>query len=280
VTSLAVDTSSVFFVDAAGVHVVPKAGGAVKDLAGASGTPVRVALDATYAYFSQNVGGFVLRVPKDGSAPPSLVSAATQPQGLVVVGSTVYWVSTVYTDESIHQAPAAGGTATVFATVSDLTKHESGLHEIVTDGSSLYVANELAIYQVPILTGGGAGTPVSFTAPGNIGQAGDIAARQGEFCGAWAGLGELGYYCSKGGIDLAQGEYQGPFVLPTCGFVFWNRAGAFPVIGTYLIADRDLYASHRVQQTLTTDSAGPIVADGLNVVFFNTAGEIRVLPVP
>jgi hypothetical protein len=280
VTSLAFDGASIFFVDGAGVHTVPKPGGPVKDLAGASGKPAGVAVDTTYAYFTQNLGGAVLRVPKDGSSAPALVATATQPQGIVVLGDTVFWVSNISTDESIHQAPAVGGAATVFATVSDGSHIPSGLQQIATDGSSLVVGNEQAIYEVPVLPNGTAGTQVSFPAPGVTGGAGAIAAGGGEFCGFWSGLSGLGYYCSKGGFDLQLGEHPGPFVLPGCGFVFWNQAGAVPVVGTYVVADRDFLAGRRVQHTLTTDSAGPMIAYAQNVYFFNTAGEIRVLPVP
>jgi hypothetical protein len=77
---LVADAVNLYFVDAAGVHFVPKTGGAVKDIAPATGNPVRVAEDGTYAYWSENMAGSIMRAPKDGSGTPSVVAAATLPQ--------------------------------------------------------------------------------------------------------------------------------------------------------------------------------------------------------
>ena len=64
----------------------------------------RLALDGTYVYWSNNLGGAVMRAPKDGSAAPSIVSTAVEPWGIVVAGSYVY-----FTDQNatIQRAPTA-----------------------------------------------------------------------------------------------------------------------------------------------------------------------------
>jgi hypothetical protein len=196
------------------------------------------------------------------------------------VGSTVYWVSNATNDESIHQAAANGGTATVFTTVSDQGHIADGLFELVSDGASLFVASEYAAYSIPILANGTAGTPVTVVGGGTGMVVGEIAGRSNEFCGMWSGLSGIGYTCQTGGFNFFPGENPGPFVLPTCGIVFSTKYGTATQFVPHLVADRDLYTGQRSQQTLTTDDVGPLITDGTNVYFFETGGSIRWLPIP
>jgi hypothetical protein len=286
VVALAVDTTTLYFADGSGVHFVPIAGGTVKDLADASGKPLRLAVDAANVYWSENLGGAVMRAPKDGSGSPAVVVAATQPQGLVVVGNTVYWVSNADADQSIHAVPASGGMATTFATVGP---YLFGLSEIVTDGSNLYVAIQTAAYQIPILAGGVAGTPSSLSTPFHNPVAGPMAARGNDYCTLVGGLSYQGVLCEKGGwVDELIGQDGlsfGPFVLPTCGLVY-SETGAAPTLVTYLVADRDFYSdnvSTLLTRTLYSNNmatSGPLITDGSWIYFFESTGNIRRLPLP
>jgi hypothetical protein len=284
--AIAVDGTTVFFVDGAGVHAAPASGGGpFRKLADGTGKPLRVAVDGTYAYWSENLGGAIMRAPKDGSGSPSLVAAATQPQGLVVVGSTVYWVSNVSGDGTIYQAPAGGGTPSRFATPAGQVGM-NGLQEIVTDGQSLYVANDQCPYRVPILPDGTAGSPVGLTHEGVLEEDGVISGRPNDFCGMWSGLSGEGINCQKGGWGFVHGanEFPGPFVLPSCGLVY-SMAGApnSNDFVTYLVADRDFYSANlkSPRVTLTTDPiSAPLVTDGSSIYFLDLAGDIRRLPIP
>jgi hypothetical protein len=278
--AIALDASYAYFVDSAGVHAVPRAGGAVVNIADATGTPMGVAVDATYAYWSENTGGAILRAPKDGSGTPSVVAAATQPQGLVIVGGTVYFASNLSGDQSIHAAPAAGGTASVFATLSDGNHFPGSLLQIVANGSNLYVANDQAAYEVPIEADGGAGTPVAVNTIGVSMTAGLIGARSNDFCGFWSGLSGRGLLCEHGEHDLALGELASSITLPECGLVYAAAVSPSGPTHTFLVPDPVLTANGATAQTLTPDDATVLVTDGTSIFFLNSAGELRVLPLP
>jgi hypothetical protein len=278
--SVALDAQSVAWVDAAGVHVVPRAGGAAKDLAPATDKPLRVALDATYAYWSDAVGGAIMRAPKDGSGAPALLTAAAQPQGLAVVGSTVYWVSSNTGDAFIRQVPASGGTSSIFYTV-DATASAPPLFEIVAGGTTLVVAEGSLPPQtmrIPILADGTAGTPtVLITSPDWLVSSGDVAARAGNFCSVFSGHpGEWGFQCLSG-IAFTPVGAGTRFTLPACGLAFSGG-------GIEIIAQRDFnnptpFAPSPVQ-TFSSDRAVAITSDDTDLCFINTAGELRVLPMP
>jgi hypothetical protein len=219
-----------------------------------------------------------MRAPKDGSGSPSLVAAANFPQGLVVVGSTVYWVDSSATTGTIHQAPSSGGSASAFATLPAIATPT--LYEIVTDGSSLYVADANSPYKIPILPNGTAG---SFVALGHAGfndeLAGAIAARANDFCGMGVELSLQAIKCQSGatvgfysGIDV-----PGPFVLPACGLVYTTVVSTnYQDFAAHLIPER---ASTTI--TLTSNPiTGPLVTDGSWIYYFEAAGNVRRLPIP
>jgi hypothetical protein len=102
---------------------------AVKVLARDQARPVRLAIDRSYVYWSNNLGGAVWRTRKDGSqVDPELVSAASSPHTILVQGGFAYWVN--QGDSSLWQAAVDGSSS---RTVSPL----SGT-ELLSDGSSLY----------------------------------------------------------------------------------------------------------------------------------------------
>ncbi len=77
--------------------------------------PSRLALDATHVYWGNSLGGAIWRVVKDGTSAPEPVSAASSPAGIAVIGSTVYWIN--QGDNTLREAPVAGGSSTVVWTV-------------------------------------------------------------------------------------------------------------------------------------------------------------------
>ena len=271
---LTVDATQVYFVDGAGVHAVPKTGGAAKNIADATGKPLRVAVDDTYAYWSENLGGAIMRAPKDGSGSPTLVAAATQPQGVAVADGQVFWVSNEATDYNLYRAAASGGTASVagpFGPAHALVT--GGLQEIVTDGSSVYFASDGAAFSLPIEADGGLGASTSIQAGAREVPA-FIAARSGQYCGAWAGaLADIAGIVCSGEPPI---QFMGPLQLvaptmPACGLAYGNA-------GSWLIAQRDLGTGFAM--SLATDQPVSMATDGPNIYLLNTAGEIRVLPLP
>jgi hypothetical protein len=267
-------------------------------VADATGTPARVAVDGTYAYWSESLGGAIMRAPKDGSGSPSLVAASTEPLGLVVVGPTVYWATTYTTDQTIHEAPASGGPATDFATVyldPALSQGVRGaLGEIATDGSNLFVANQESPYRVPILADGGAGAPIALSQLGlpptdiTTGFTGEIAFRANDFCAVWFSINAtVDVNCTRGNWAFPEYESSGPIVLPSCGLAYVQGKSNTSLL-VRLVADRDFYPNPTFPNggyppPLTLNSnpvVGPLVTDGLWIYFFETMGNIRKLPIP
>lgn len=277
---VSLDAKSVYWVDAAGVHFVPRAGGAVKDLAPAAGKPVRVALDATTAYWSEPGAGAIMRAPKDGTGAPALVTAATQPQGLVIVGGTLYWVSSKAGDASIHQIPATGGTASVFYTV-DASASAPALMDIAAGGTTLAVSEGSLggpVMGIPILADGTAGTPtVLVTSPSWTHASGAVAARPGDFCYVFAGSpGQWGFQCLSGIAFTPVGQGT-PFTLPACGLAY--SGGAIDVIARRDFNPSVPFAPSPVLK-LSSDTAVAMTSDDADVCFINTAGELRLLAMP
>jgi hypothetical protein len=112
VSDMAVDGTSIFFVDSMGgtVNSLPAGGGQITVLTSAA-RPVHLALDSQYVYYSAYLGGAVMRVPKTGGTA-AVVAVATQPNEILVDAQNVYWVNVMPGTMSLSQAPKTGGTAT------------------------------------------------------------------------------------------------------------------------------------------------------------------------
>jgi len=91
--ALAVERPSLYYIDAAGVHFIPKTGRDTIDIATSAGSPSRVAVDDTYATGARTSARRSCAAPKDGSGSQALVAAATQPVGVVVDDTYVYWAT-------------------------------------------------------------------------------------------------------------------------------------------------------------------------------------------
>jgi hypothetical protein len=283
---LVADAVNLYFVDAAGVHSVPKTGGAVTDIAPATGNPVRVAVDDTYAYWSENLAGSIMRAPKDGSGTPSVVATATTlPQGLVVVGGTVYWVSSSTADDNVYAVPATGGSAGTLTTVTD-QGGLGGLQEIRTDGTDLFVAAYLGVFKIAIP----GGATSSFYPTGSVFTflPGAIAARPGQECAFDTGIDTI--RCETGGFGLVVGYVltsDTALTLPECGIVY-GRANGSPtgLSATFLVSNVEMDGQNLngdlgyPQYGLFPYAAVALTNDGPNVYFIDSTGSIRGLPIP
>jgi hypothetical protein len=160
------DSTNVYWVDTSSLTVatVPKAGGAVVQLAQNVTGPLHLGADA-YVYFMQ--AGAVARAPKDGTGPTQvlLASAAVPGQFIGVDAQKLYFAPLpgAYTFESV---PISGGSAqTLFDMRTVIGGNPSGisLEAVVFDGkniwSSIYPTGEIGDY---VYNGS---TPVAFTNP-------------------------------------------------------------------------------------------------------------------
>jgi hypothetical protein len=281
------DATNVYFVDGNGVHFVPKAGGAVKDLAPAAGKPARVAVDDTYAYWSVNLGAAIMRAPKDGSGTPTLVTAATQPQGLVVDATDVFWVSNLpgAGDDNIHVAPKTGGTSTIF-------KSQLGgeVDDIITDGTFLYVAaqggnaSNPTAYTIPIAADGGAGSSFAFLPAPMFGEKNYLAAHPGEFCVASVATCAVndcaGIQCNVGMYSTfapTPDLFVSAMAMSPCALVYGELYAKKQTVVAPL---RDVMQNRRAEIQLTTDQAVAIASDGERVYVIESGGSLRSLPIP
>jgi len=68
-------------------------GGAVTRLATNQAGPARLASDGTYLYWSNNLGGAIVRILEDGTGSPETIASATEPYSIAVDLTNVYWAS-------------------------------------------------------------------------------------------------------------------------------------------------------------------------------------------
>ena len=91
---IAVDTVFVYWTSLDGkVAKANKVTKEVTDLATGQSLPVGVAVDGTHAYFANNMGSTICRVPKIGGAVEELASGQNGPFAVAVDNDAVYWVT-------------------------------------------------------------------------------------------------------------------------------------------------------------------------------------------
>jgi hypothetical protein len=113
VQNLAVGSQYVYWTDASSmVARVPIAGGAVQTIAQGQSKPWGLDVDGAYVYWSNQLGGAIMRALDDGSGTPQVVASASQPGDLAVHAGNVYWIDQ---GSNVWVAPETGGTASVAA---------------------------------------------------------------------------------------------------------------------------------------------------------------------
>lgn len=160
------------------------------------------------------------------------------------------------------------------------------MQNIATDGSGVYVADDRSAYSIPIEADGGIGEAGAIR-DGFAAFAGYIAAHSGRYCGGWrGGVGGGGLMCNTSFLDFFVPPSSGQPTMPACGIVYSGTPNFPSTPGPTLnvIADRDLSTNWNGQAPPVLQFApdGLVYAanDGMNIYFLNTAGEIRVLPLP
>jgi hypothetical protein len=124
VDGLAVDGTRLYYSDIVAGTIIsrPKAGGAPTVLAMNQREPRVIVLDDTYVYWSARLGAAVMRVKKSGG-DPELVTAATEPTALALIGDSIYFLAkSDATNYGLWKAPKAGGTATLIPDLPGLRK--------------------------------------------------------------------------------------------------------------------------------------------------------------
>jgi hypothetical protein len=115
---LAVDQADVYWTDATDkVSRVPVGGGPIEPIWPAQAKPWGLALDDTFVYWSNQLGGAIWRGAKDGSGVAQLVATAIQPRDIALHQDNLYWIDSA--GVNVWVAPKAGGSGSIAATPAD-----------------------------------------------------------------------------------------------------------------------------------------------------------------
>ena len=90
---LALDANNAYFTGGGAVKSAPKSGGTTTTLVTGESNPMGIAVDATYAYFTNQGGNTVKKVPLAGGAPITIATGQAQPYAIAVDASNVYWTT-------------------------------------------------------------------------------------------------------------------------------------------------------------------------------------------
>lgn len=118
---LAVDSGTVYWLDAAGVRKVDRAGGAAVLLASAQGVPQRLEVTPSYVFWTEDIAGeaVVRRVAKGGGTVQRSFATPGMAGDLITDVSNIYVAVHGTTGSAIHAVPrSGGGTPQVLATGS------------------------------------------------------------------------------------------------------------------------------------------------------------------
>jgi len=137
--AIAIDSNNLYTVGGGSVWQEAKAGGTAQLLISAEGGALRIAVDASYVYFTEALNpGFVKRLPIGGNTLTTLVSNLNQPQGIAVDANFVYLTTLA---GELSKVPLAGGTVTPIATGLNAPS------SIALDSTTIYWVNSATFQQ-------------------------------------------------------------------------------------------------------------------------------------
>lgn len=101
--SLAVDDTSVYWVDTSSVRKVAVAGGSAVSLATGQSNPEGIAIDDQHVFWSNYDGGTVMRADLDGAHPTIMATAQRHPFTMAQDALAIYWVNDDAPDGGIEK---------------------------------------------------------------------------------------------------------------------------------------------------------------------------------
>jgi hypothetical protein len=140
-------------------------------------TPIGLAIDGTYAYFTNGFFGLssatIVRVPLANTATSLcevMVRGQTRPTGLAVDGSNLYWTNWAAAGtDTVSSCPKGAycNTPTVLASLQQISSIASNLQQIASDGTHVFWPNgsENKVMKVPVAGGAVKALYASQTAP-------------------------------------------------------------------------------------------------------------------
>jgi hypothetical protein len=167
--AVAVNATSVFWVDRSTVQRMLVNGSGQRTIALGQSNAWAVAIDATSVYWangdsgSMGRNGSIVSAPLGGGNSTTLASGQDNPYAVAVDATTVYWVNTGSTNGggAVMAVPLAGGTATTLASAQDYP------YAVAVDATNVYwcnggggmMTNDGTIRKVPLA--GGAPTTIA-----------------------------------------------------------------------------------------------------------------------
>lgn len=156
--SLVVDATTLYTTECTTVVSVPIAGGQLTTVASTAGCVLRLAIDATSVYWTDQTGG-VFAEPASGGSPKAFTpSPGPVPEGIAVDATSVYWTSEYESAQpppaSIRRASLADGTVTTLVSLPNGTPHN-----VAVDATHVFWSDADSLSSAPL--GGGAATTLA-----------------------------------------------------------------------------------------------------------------------
>jgi hypothetical protein len=253
---LAVDSTSVYWTTSA-VLKVPIGGGTPTTLASPTSTGL-IAVDSKSVYWTSQVGfsGSVMKVPLAGGALTTLGSTGTNPAGIVVDSTSVYWIEAGGGTNSgtVMKVPLGGGTPVPLASA------QSSPGGIAIDSTRVYWTNagsvgtstaDGTVMSIPL----GGGTPTTLAS----GQLGPTRVAVDSTSVYWVNSGTAGF---GGGADgtVMKVPRGGGTPIPLASGQFDPRAIAVDSTSVYWITSN----GGTVMKVALGGGGATILASGLN----------------